>query len=119
MRPRPPVRAIGMRSRCLTPLVLAVVFTCSGFSGAAAAQPDGTLIVHVSSTLGPVAQADVRVGDVAALTNTDGDATLTLRSGVAEVVISRFGFDPARRRVTVAAGEPTRINVELEQEAVL
>jgi iron complex outermembrane receptor protein len=73
----------------------------------------------VGSRLGPVAQAEVRVADVASLTDRSGEAMLTLPAGPAVVVVSRFGFETTERRVTVASDGPTRITIELEQEAVI
>ena len=40
----------------------------------AAAQADGTLLVHVRSRSGPVAQAEARVGEIAVLTDAKGEA---------------------------------------------
>ena len=84
-----------------------------------AAQSDSTLIVRVTSSLGPVEQADVRVGDRTTLTDATGQATLNVPAGPIEVVISRFGFETARRRLTVSSGRPNPLTVELQQEAVV
>lgn len=100
-------------------LAALVAFASLAVAPAAAAQDGGTLVVHVVGPLGPVEQAEVLAGSAAALTDASGDATLTVAAGSVDIVVSRFGFETARRRVAVAAGRQTRIVVELEQEAVL
>ena len=108
-------RPATIRSR----VALAIAVAWFAIASAAAAQADGTLIVHVVGPLGAVAQAEVRVGDAAALTDARGEATLSLAAGTVDLTITRFGFAAAQRRVAVVAGRQTRITVELEQEAVL
>lgn len=85
----------------------------------AAAQPDGTLRVHVRGRTGPVDQADVRAASVTAVTNAAGEATLTLPVGRHEVVVSRFGFETTKLQVTVPSSGSADVTVELKEEAVL
>jgi outer membrane receptor for ferrienterochelin and colicins len=84
-----------------------------------AAQSDGTLLVRVVSESRPVEQAEVRAGTVAVLTNANGDARLALPAGSVDVTVDRFGFEPAKVRVTLAAGVETRLTVELREQSVV
>ena len=95
--------------------VLTVVFlaACVFPAQAVASQTTGTLVVRVTSAVGPVAQAEVRAANVSASTDANGEATLTVPTGTIDVVVSRFGFETARRSVTISTDVPTRITVEL------
>jgi outer membrane receptor for ferrienterochelin and colicins len=97
-------------------LSTAVLFLASFL---AAAQPDGTLQVLVRGRSGPVDQADVRVAGIAAVTNAEGRATLTVPAGRYEVVVSRFGFETSKLQVTIPASGRAEVSVDLKDEAVL
>ena len=93
----------------------AVIFSSQN----AAAQADGTLLVHVRSRSGPVAQAEARVGEIAVLTDAKGEAVLKLAAGTFQLTVSRFGFETAERRVTMSSSPTTQVTVDLEEEPVL
>ena len=80
---------------------------------------NGTLVVQYLSDSKPVSQVEVLAGGQAALTNDRGEATLLLPPGVTNVQLHRVGFADRTQRVTVIAGETTRVVVELEAQAVL
>ena len=82
------------------------------------AQP-ATLVVRVVSDGAPVVDATVRAGEAVAQTNAAGEATLALAAGRAEVVVERFGFATKRAPAALAAGSESRIEVELEPQAVV
>ncbi len=98
-------------------IALAAAFILSSHN--AGAQPGGTLHVQVRSRSDPVAQAEVRVGETAVLTDARGEAVLELAVGTFELAVSRFGFEPARRRVTISPTAIARVTVDLEEQAVL
>jgi len=85
----------------------------------ATAQSAGTLVVQVRGRSGPVEQAEVRAGGVAALTDAKGEVLLKLPVGAFEVTVSRFGFEAAKLQVTITSETPTRITVDLKEESVL
>src|SRR5688572_17124888 len=85
----------------------------------ALAQTPGTLLIRVVSDDGPIEQAVVRVGQLAAETPATGEVELTVAAGAVEIVGERFGFAGKRVSATVKAGAQTRVVVELEEEAVV
>ena len=85
----------------------------------AAAQPDGTLRVHVRGRSGPVEQADVRAGAITAVTDAGGEATILLPAGRHEVIVSRFGFETSRLQVTMPSSGNADLTVELKEQAVI
>lgn len=85
----------------------------------AIAQPTATITLHVTGRTGPVAQADIAAGPVTTVTDEHGDARLTVPPGAVELRISRFGFEGATRKVTVAAGATLALAIELEEESVV
>jgi len=98
---------------------LAIGVVCLALDQAVSTQSDATLIVRVTSSLGPVEQAEVRVGERTTLTDATGQATLRVPVGSIELVVSRFGFEAAKRRLTIALERPNQVVIELQQEAVL
>src|SRR5207248_2963650 len=86
---------------------------------AAHAQTMGTLVINVHGDKGPVAQAQITVGGMKAMTNADGMATLMLPPGRVDVVITKEDFDPGAAQVEIRAGMETRIDVMLEAESEL
>src|SRR5688572_9573747 len=84
-----------------------------------AQQTTGILIVEVRSDSGPAEQADVVFGTHVATTDQNGEASLELPAGDAELTIQRYGLKTQRVRATVVAGATTRLSVELESEAIL
>jgi iron complex outermembrane receptor protein len=79
----------------------------------------GTLIVSVESEGKPVQQAEIRVGDVIALTDERGQAVLQLPPGDLQIAVQRFGFRPETARGSVRAGDRTTVTIELHSESVL
>jgi iron complex outermembrane receptor protein len=108
-------RLVGRVLRAAIPLAAALVLS----SQDAAAQALGTLLVHVRSRSGPVAQAEVRVAETAVLTDAAGDAVLELAVGTFELTVSRFGLETARRRITTSSAAIVRVTIDLEEQAVL
>jgi iron complex outermembrane receptor protein len=115
---RSDARQRAAQRRC-RPLLIAAALAIASAPGLARAQPEGTLVVHVRSDAGPVPQADVQAGTQAAVTDDRGEARLRLPSGTAELTVSRFGFAPVRRRLSVAPLTETAVTIELEAAAVL
>ena len=83
------------------------------------AQRDVNLLVEVRSRAGPVAQAEVQVGETVVFTDAKGEAGFTLPAGAFELRVSRFGFEAVKRRVTMSSSSMTRVTVDLEAESVL
>ena len=106
---------IGHVLRASIPLLAALVLASQN----AAAQVGGTLLVHVRSRSGPVAQAEVRVDGITALTDAKGEAVLALAVGTFELTVSRFGLEPATRRVTIPPAATAQVTIDLEEQAVL
>jgi iron complex outermembrane receptor protein len=71
------------------------------------------LRVEVRAAGLPVAGAAVRGGDVAAVTDVEGVATLDVPVGPVAVTVEAEGFLPATAAVTLAAGPERRLRVEL------
>jgi outer membrane receptor for ferrienterochelin and colicins len=84
----------------------------------AAQAPEGTVVVQVRSDGAPVPRAEVRAGEVRALTTEDGSARLTLAAGEARIEVRRIGYERAEVRIRVMAGEEVRVAVELRPDAV-
>jgi outer membrane receptor for ferrienterochelin and colicins len=79
-------------------------------------QAAGSVVLHVTTESGPVEQAEIVVrGDIAAITDARGEATIQSSDGETEVTIQRYGF--TSRTIRVQAGA-SRIDVELEPESV-
>ena len=83
------------------------------------AQNTGTLIVAVHSKDGPVADAVVTAGGMRATTGRDGTASLALRPGRTDVVVTKKEFDPAAAQVQIRAGAEAHLDVALEPESEL
>ena len=64
---------------------------------------NGTLVIQARSSLKPVSQVEVRAGEQAALTNENGETTLTLPVGILDIRLQRVGFADRTERVTVVA----------------
>ena len=105
------------RSNVIAIVAVAAAFVLSALG--AAAQTYGTLLVHVRSRSGPVEQAEVRVGESAVATDAKGSAALTLPRGTFELTVSRFGYETARLRLTIAVSAPVEVTVDLKEESVL
>jgi outer membrane receptor for ferrienterochelin and colicins len=80
---------------------------------------NGTLLVQCRSNSKPVSQVEVLAGGQAALTDDNGEATLVLPAGASDILLRRVGFADRTQRVTIIAGETTRIVAELEAQSVL
>jgi len=77
------------------------------------AQDIGTLIVVVQSKGEAVPGADVVAGGARGLTGRDGTLTLSVPLGPIDVVVTRFGYDPASAPVDVRSGDDLRVTIEL------
>jgi iron complex outermembrane receptor protein len=106
-----------MKGIALTRLVAFCTVVLSASS--AFAQADGTLLVRALSGSAPVEQAEVRAGTVKALTNAQGEATLTLPPGTYTVVVERFGFETTERSATVTAGAQTTLTLPMKEASVV
>ncbi len=96
------------------PSILAAALLLAAVAGQAAAQPEGTLVVHVRSRSGPIPEAEVRAGTQTAVTDALGHARLSLPAGAVELAVSRTGFAPAVRHLVLAPSASTSVTVELE-----
>jgi iron complex outermembrane receptor protein len=77
------------------------------------AQDIGTLIVVVQSKGEAVPGADVVAGSARGLTGRDVTLTLSVPLGPIDVVVTRFGYDPASAPVDVRSGDDIRVTIEL------
>ncbi|MGE3578922.1 MAG: TonB-dependent receptor [Vicinamibacterales bacterium] len=103
----------------MRPAVFVATLTWLAAGAPAWAQPTGHLIVRVLARTGPVEQAEVHAGDTVTLTDASGLAAFDAPAGPLTLLVTRFGFDPATRGVTLAAGATVEIAVTLEPVAVL
>lgn len=100
-------------------LVLIATAAVAVRPGPAGAQREpGTVHLEVRSEGVAVAGARVRAGDVGALTDADGRATLVLPAGAHRLEVGRIGYADRVVTVQVRAGVATPITVELDAEAV-
>lgn len=64
-------------------------------------------------------QVEVQAGDQTALTNGRGEAAIQLPAGDFQVRFQRYGFSSKTVQASVAAGETTRLEAELEAVSVI
>src|SRR4051812_42856260 len=100
-------------------VILLVLVGQATLDSVAQQQPTGNLTVKVQNNAIPVEQAEVTIGERTSLTNRAGEAFFDLPPGTTEVRIERYGFKAQAVSATVRVGTSTRIEVELESEAVL
>jgi outer membrane receptor for ferrienterochelin and colicins len=100
------------------PWAAAAACWLAGASALGAQEVSVPLEVRVTHRGVPVAEAEVRVGDRAALTDESGRAVLRLPPGAYRVAVRRIGFEPRSARVTLRPGAPARVALELEAAAV-
>src|SRR5688572_11164214 len=82
-------------------------------------QAQGTLVVETKSSSGPISQVEVVIaGEILAVTDQGGEATLQLPVGQAEVTLQRFGFTPQTVLASIQEQTITRLSVELQAEVV-
>lgn len=82
-------------------------------------QAIGTLVVEARTGSEPIAQVEVVIGgDIVAVTDERGEATLQLPPGEAEVTIQRFGFTAQTVRTSIQVGTTRRLTVQLLAEVV-
>lgn len=96
---------------------LACLVLCLCVSNLIHAQGVGTIVVVVMSADGFVEKAEVRAGSVSATTGSDGTASLSVRAGRVDVVVTRPGYDAAASPVEVRAGEQTRVTVDMQPQS--
>ena len=82
-------------------------------------QQRGTLVVEVQSTFGPVSQAEISAGEMSAITDDRGHASLQFPTGSFTITVQRFGFKSKTISVTIVADATTNITAQLESESVL
>src|SRR5690606_11245134 len=105
---------LGGRLRVLSLIVLAgSLHAPGGF----AQTPEATIRVAVRSEEGPVADANISVGALGALTDAAGEAVLRLPAGEHEVAVSKLGYADAVMEIAVDEGEERRVEVELIEVA--
>ncbi len=74
----------------------------------------GTIRLQVLSAGQPVKGARVAAGQVTAVTDESGTATLVIAAGTVEVAVAAQGFLPGRAAFTVVAGESQQVELELQ-----
>lgn len=123
-----PVLRVCVTSRSVTRAVResavlgALVLTAEARAQGAPQPPVGpppavTLTVRVEAQGGPLEDARVRAGSVAALSNAVGVALLRLPAGTATVVVTRLGFHPESLTVALRAGRDTAVTVTMAETA--
>lgn len=123
-----PVLRVCVTSRSVTRAVResavlgALVLTTEARAQGAPQPPVGpppavTLTVRVEAQGGPLEDARVRAGSVAALSNAVGVALLRLPAGTATVVVTRLGFHPESLTVALRAGRDTAVTVTMAETA--
>jgi outer membrane receptor for ferrienterochelin and colicins len=103
------------------PIVLLLQLLLAALSAeslAAQRSQQGTLVIQVQSSSGPVSQAEILAGEISAVTNNRGQATLQVPSGPVEITVQRFGFKPKTISVEIVDETMTNLTVELESESV-
>lgn len=76
-----------------------------------------TVRLRVESEARPVVGAQVRSGVTGVLTDSRGEARLTLPAGPRELVIQRVGFEPDTVRLVLRAGSDTTVTVALHERS--
>ncbi len=103
------------RSSRATRWLLAPLLILAGRPHAQAQPVDATpLVVLVRAEGRPVAGAVVRAGGDSMVTDAAGDVTFRLRPGTHGLTVEAAGFVPAVADVSLKAGEPSRVTVDLE-----
>jgi outer membrane receptor for ferrienterochelin and colicins len=76
-------------------------------------EPEGTVLVQVTSGSEPVANAEVRAIGIRAFTDESGVARLTLPAGDVRIEVRRFGFKSDTAQVRIEPGREASVVVEL------
>jgi len=79
---------------------------------------EGQVKIRVESAGQPLAGAQVSIGDMDALTDVDGSATLRLPPGAHQISARRFGYQEQTIAVEVEAGADVLVVIELEQNTI-
>ena len=89
------------------------------FPASPEAQSPARLLVHVTSTAGPVAGATVAVRGTAHVTGADGVASIDVAAGLIELSVTKQGFVTATTNITVQPGQTQKVIVELQLTPVV
>jgi outer membrane receptor for ferrienterochelin and colicins len=94
---------------------------CSGGASSAGQERDqaATIHVEVQNPSGPVAGAQVTVGEISAITDDKGMATIVITPGVFDITVSREGFITGKTSANLAAGQVQEIVLELQPNPTL
>jgi outer membrane receptor for ferrienterochelin and colicins len=73
-----------------------------------------TIRLLVQSDSGPISAAQVMVGEISAVTDQSGVATIAVNPGNLDVTVSREGFISSKTSITVAPGQTQEVVLELQ-----
>jgi iron complex outermembrane receptor protein len=88
-------------------------------SAVALAQASARLLIHVTSSAGPVTGATVVIRGASHLTGADGTVSLDVVAGAVEINVTREGFVAATTSVTVQSGQTEKVVIELHPQPVV
>src|SRR5260370_8584406 len=95
-------------------LVFLVAIGSTGTLAGQEATPVATIRLLVESESGPIAGAQVMAGEISAVTDQNGVATIMANAGNIDVSVSREGFIANKTSITVAAGQTQDVVLELQ-----
>lgn len=101
-------------------MFLMLLLFCAGASVAGQeVNQSATIQLEVQSAPGPVAGAQVMVGEISAVTDEKGKATIMVTPGVFDISVSHQGFITGKTYIAVAAGQVQEIVLELQPNPTL
>jgi outer membrane receptor for ferrienterochelin and colicins len=95
-------------------LVFVLSLGCTGMLAGQEVTEAATVRLLVRSDSGPISGAHVTVGEISAVTDQSGAATVMVNPGNLDVSVSREGFITSKASVTVAVGQTQEIVLELQ-----
>ena len=109
----------------LRPLHLAgltfLIALLAGLPASAIAQastPQVAVTIRVESETGPVSEALVRIGSLERLTTAQGEAQFQLAQGQHGITVTRIGFSPLQRLLSLGSAADTTVVVTLRSAAL-
>jgi outer membrane receptor for ferrienterochelin and colicins len=95
-------------------LVFVLSLGCTGMLAGQEVTEAATVRLLVRSDSGPISGAHVTVGEISAVTDQSGAATVMVNPGNLDVSVSREGFITSKASVTLAVGQTQEIVLELQ-----